>query len=172
MWSKTIYCLSLRATLSTERSFCGSLVSSQLGGVASGGLRVEMGSGWLTRSIQGLCYQKHLAISTVISNNRDYRHVSGKPHLWLHSLFLLCFWSPPNSEEQIWLFSCLMLHLVNQLVANFACLLFVAEQVVYSQSVKLFHWKRLPAAAKNNAVIAVRVNPNNQTATGNSLYTI
>ncbi|KAI9517599.1 hypothetical protein NQZ68_004820, partial [Dissostichus eleginoides] len=32
----------------TERSFCTSLVSSQLGGIALGGLRVEMSSGRLT----------------------------------------------------------------------------------------------------------------------------
>lgn len=45
------------------------LVSSQLG-VASG-LRVEMGSGWLTRSIQGLGHQKHLGISNVTLDNRS-----------------------------------------------------------------------------------------------------
>lgn len=61
---KTIHHLGLRATLLTEQSFCTALVSSQLGGVASG-LRMEMGSVWLTRSIQGLCHQKHLGILNV-----------------------------------------------------------------------------------------------------------
>lgn len=46
---KTIYYLDLRATLLTERSFCMSLVSSQLGGVASG---VEDGDGkWVADKV-------------------------------------------------------------------------------------------------------------------------
>ena len=36
----------------------------------------------------------------------------------------------------IWLFSCSVIHYVDQLVANFACLLFDEEQVVYIASYK------------------------------------
>lgn len=49
---KMVHNLDLSTTLMTEQSFSMSLVSSQLGEVASGGLRVEMGRQWLTRSIQ------------------------------------------------------------------------------------------------------------------------
>ncbi len=35
-----------------------------------------------------------------------------------------------------------MLHYVHQLVANHVCLLFGAEQVVYSEFLEPFHWKQ------------------------------
>ncbi len=42
-----------------------------------------------------------------------------------------------------------MLHYVHQLVSNCVCLLFDAEQVVFSKFLKLFHRKKLPAVAEN-----------------------
>lgn len=39
-----------------------------------------------------------------------------------------------------------MLHYVHQAVTNCVCLLFLAEQVVYTEFRDLFHWKQLPAA--------------------------
>ncbi len=41
-------------------------------------------------------------------------------------------------------------HYVHQLVANWVCLLFGAEQVVYSRFLELFYWKKLLAAAEND----------------------
>ncbi len=55
-----------------------------------------------------------------------------------------------------------MLHYVHQLVVNCVCLPFGPEQVVYSWFLKLFLWKQLPAAAKNQAIRAVRVNQNSK----------
>ncbi len=44
-----------------------------------------------------------------------------------------------------------MLHNVHQLVANCVCLLFGAEQVVYSGFMKALCCKQLPAVAGNKA---------------------
>ncbi len=57
-----------------------------------------------------------------------------------------------------------MPHYVHQLVSKCVCLVFAAEQVVYSGFLEIFHWKQLPAAAKNNAMRAVRVNQNSKVA--------
>ncbi len=53
-----------------------------------------------------------------------------------------------------------MAHCVHQLVTNFVCLLFGAEQVEYSEYWELFHWKQ-------GAVLlmkAVRVKQNSEAA--------
>ncbi len=42
-----------------------------------------------------------------------------------------------------------MPHYIHQLVVNCICLLFVAEQVVYSGFLQFFHCKQLPAVAEN-----------------------
>ncbi len=52
-----------------------------------------------------------------------------------------------------------MLHYVQEVVANYVCLLFGAEQVVCIGFLKLFHGNQLPAVAKND-MRAVRVNQN------------
>ena len=46
------------------------------------------------------------------------------------------------------------------------CLLFGAEQVVYSGFLEFFLWKQLPAAAQNDAMRALRVNQNSKVAAG------
>ncbi len=55
-----------------------------------------------------------------------------------------------------------MLHFVHQLVANCVCLLFGAEQVVYSGFLEFYHWKQLPAASGKNAIRVMWLNKNSR----------
>lgn len=41
-----------------------------------------------------------------------------------------------------------MLHYVQQLLTNFVCLLYSAEQVVYSTSLEIIHWKQATTLAE------------------------
>ncbi len=45
-----------------------------------------------------------------------------------------------------------MLHYVHQLVSNCVCLLFAAEQIVYTGFLELLLWKQLRAATKNDTI--------------------
>lgn len=57
-------------------------------------------------------------------------------------------------KYSMWLISCKMLHFLHQLVFNFVCQLFVAEQRVHSE---FYHLKQLPVMSKTEAVKPVRV---------------
>lgn len=131
------YYLGLRATLLTEQSFCTTPVSSQLGGVASGGLRVEMGSGGLTRSIQGLCYQKHLGIWNVELDYRDYPRFRLAPFVTSLSFTALFFGLHRNTVS---------VSLANSLTMLTIWLLIVSVCQIWADRVQwileLFHWKR------------------------------
>lgn len=110
MWSKLfIYLcihLGLRATLLTEQRLCMSLVSSQLGGVASGGWGWTMGSGLADKvhtggsGSEGLRHQKHLGILNVILNSRDYCHLCSllTPFVTSHALLALVLVLGKNLE--------------------------------------------------------------------------
>lgn len=77
----------------------------------------------------------------------------------IHSLFNSGLVSTASREKTSWLFSCWMLHFVYQLVFNFVCLLFGAQQVVCSGFIRAFLWKP-PAAAGNNADESSETEPN------------
>ncbi len=59
-----------------------------------------------------------------------------------------------------------MIHCVLQLVSNCVCLLFDADQVVYSGFLELFLWKQLPCVAENDAIRAARVNQHSKVDVG------
>ncbi len=78
--------------------------------------------------IFGHALSSYRSTSSFIWNN-----VAG--HLTNPIFTLLCFWSPPIPEGNIWLFCCQMpcIHLVN----SFVCQLFGAGQVPYSGFLEL-----------------------------------